>query len=172
MRKYKFSIVEMRGLHGGPSTWEQSTTTHFNASRRWREVALRIRRDMVCECCGHTFFTTFPLVVDSTVDKGVSTVDSAHLLAVLERHLQHRIRCPRCGSQQQEVRRQVRQRNAHHSLIGLTTIGGNLLGAALLSFTGYALAGTIGLAVGLGLSIVLLIRLTRWMLNQLLASDL
>lgn len=172
MRKYKFSIVEMRGLHGGSSPWEKGTATRFSASGRWREVAIRIRRDIHCECCGHPFSIAFPLVMDSIVDKGVSTLDSARLLAALERHLQSHIRCPRCGASQQKTRQQARQRNTRHSLIGLSTIGGNLLGAAILSLAGYALAGKLGLAVGLGLSIVLLIRLTRWMLNQLLDSDL
>ena len=172
MRKYGYSIIGMRGLHGGQSPWEQGRTTQFNASGRWREVSLRIRRDITCETCGHAFATTFPVVMDSTVDKGVSTLDTARMVAILERDLRRRINCPECGNVQQQVRRQIIQKNTRHSFIGITAIGANVIGAATLSIFGYALAGGWGLALGLGLSIALLLKVTRWMLSKLLETDL
>jgi ribosomal protein L37AE/L43A len=172
MRKHRFSIVEMHGLHSGQSSWEQGRTMQFSASGRWREVSLRIRRDIVCEVCGHTFAKTFPVVLDSTIEKGISTLDTARMVAVLERELRRRTSCPRCGKPQHQVRRQVIQRNTRHSIIGATAIGANVLGAVLLTTFGYALAGGWGLALGLVLSFVLLIKLVRWMLSELLESDL
>ena len=172
MRKYGFSIVDMRGLHGGPSSWKQGQTTQFNASGRWREVSLRIRRDIKCEVCGHNFATASSVVLDSTVDKGISTVDTARMVAVLERELRRRINCPQCGKPQRLVRRKVIQRNTRHGIIGITAMGANVLGAITLSMFGYALAGGWGLIIGLGLSIALFLKLTRWMLTKLLESDL
>ena len=172
MRRYRFSIVDMRGLQGGLSSWKQGRTTQFNASGRWREVSLRIRRDIVCEVCGHNFAITSSVVMDSTVEKGISTVDSARMVAVLERELRRRINCPRCGTPQRQTRRKVIRRNNRHGMIGITAIGGNVLGAITLSSFGYALAGGWGLIVGLSLSIALFIKLTRWMLGKLLESDL
>ncbi len=172
MRKYRFSIVGMRGLQGGLSSWKQGRTTQFNASGRWREVSLRIHRDIVCEVCGHTFATTSSVVIDSTVEKGISTVDTARMVAMLERELRRRISCLQCGNIQRQVRRKMIRRNNRHGLIGITAIGGNVLGAIILSTFGYALAGGWGLLVGLGLSIALFIKLTRWMLSKLLESDL
>lgn len=172
MRKYRFSIVEMRGVHSGLSSWNQGHTTQFNASGQWKEVSLRIRRDIECEVCGHRFSTALSTVLDSTVDKGVSTVDTARITAVLERELRRRISCPQCGNLQQQVRRNIIRRNTRHGFIGIAAISGNVLAAILLSLLGYALAGGWGLAIGLGLSIALVLKLTRWMLSKLLESDL
>ena len=172
MRKRGFSILEMRGLRGGQSAWEGGRGMQFNPSGRWREVAMRIRRDITCEVCGHPFATAFSVVVDSAVEKGVSVLDTRHMTALLERELRRRIRCPQCGQPQRQVRRMMIRRNTRHSIIGVTAIGANLLGAATLSTGGYALAGGWGLVVGLGLSVVLFLKLTRWMLSKLLESDL
>lgn len=172
MRKHGFSIVEIRALRGGQSSWEQGRGVQFIASRRWREIAMRIRRDIKCEVCGHTFDTTFPVVMDSVIEKGASTVDIARMVAVLERELRRRISCPQCGQPQRQVRRTIIRRNTRHNIIGVTAIGANLVRAATLSTFGYALAGGWGLTLGLGLSIALLIALTRWMLAKLLESDL
>jgi hypothetical protein len=54
----------------------------------------------------------------------------------------------------------------------MTAIGANVIGAITLSTLGYAVAGGWGLIVGLGLSIALVLKLTRWMLSKLLESDL
>ena len=172
MRKYRFSIVSMRGLHGGASPWNQGRPTQFSASGRWREVSLRIRRDIECEVCGHNFATAFSTVLDSAVEKGVSTLDTGRMVAVLERELRRRISCPRCGNPQRQVRRKIIQRNNRHSIIGIGAISVNVLTAIILSMFGYALAGVWGLIIGFGLAIALVLKLTRWMLSKLLESDL
>jgi ribosomal protein L37AE/L43A len=172
MRKYRFSIVSMRGLQDGLSPWNQGRPTQFNASGRWREVSLRIRRDIQCEVCGHNFTTAFSAVMDSVVEKGVSTLDTGRMVAVLERELRRRISCPRCGNMQRQVRQKIIQRNNRHGIIGIGTISANVLTAIALSMFGYALAGMWGLIIGFGVAIALVLKLTRWMLGKLLEYDL
>lgn len=172
MRKYRFSIVEMRGLHSGLSPWKEGHTTQFNPTGRWREVSLRIRRDIACEVCGHNFATAFSTVMDSIVEKGINALDTAKMTAVMERELRRRISCPRCGNIQRQVRQKVIRKNTRHGIIGIVALGANILGAVTLSVLGYAVAGGWGLVVGLGLSVALVLRLTRWMLSELLQSDL
>ncbi|MDF1512481.1 MAG: hypothetical protein P1S60_01600 [Anaerolineae bacterium] len=171
MRKYGFSIVGMRGLYDRQSSWEPAGPPQFSASRRWKAVSLHIRRDINCEMCGHAFVTTFPVTIDSIVDKGVSSLDSARMVVRLERELNRRIRCPKCGCPQNQVRQRLCRRNIRHGVVGLTAIATNILGAVALSVLGYTVAGGWGLAAGFGLSIALLLKVTRWMLGQLLEAD-
>jgi DNA-directed RNA polymerase subunit RPC12/RpoP len=172
MRKYRFTIINMRGMQSGLSSWKQGATPQFDASGQWKEISIHIRRDIVCEMCGHNFDINFTTMIDSAVEKGISTVDTGRMTAVLERELRRRIKCPRCGIIQQQVRRKILRRNARHNFIGMSAIGANVLGAILFSMCGYALAGRWGLITGLVLSLVMAVKLTRWMLATLLEFDL
>ena len=171
MRKYRFSILEIHGEHGGISPWKLGNATKFNPSGRWNEVSLRIARDIACEECSRNFKITFSVKMDSTINKGISTLDSARMVEVLERELRRRINCPHCGNPQRQVRRKIIRRNTRHGLIMLTAIGANVLGVITLSTGGYAVGGNWGLLIGLALSVALFLKLIRWMLSSILEAD-
>ncbi len=91
-----------------------------------------------------------------------------HLSHLLEKEVLRRVRCPHCGALQEKDRRSLRQRNVHHTLVGWVSIGGSILGSLFLIALGYFLAGGWGLVGGVALAIWLVIRLTQWMLVNLL----
>jgi hypothetical protein len=127
-----------------------------------------MRRDVICETCERSFNYTFDCLTGGTVSRGQRVFDTTALASALERQLRRRIHCPHCHAVQRNVRRTFVHRERRHSLVGLVTLGGTIMGATGLSTGGYALAGIWGLMMGLGLSVGLVLLLTRWMLIQLL----
>jgi ribosomal protein L37AE/L43A len=173
MKTHRFSIVNMESLGGGRASWESGGTVRaggltFDSAGRWREVALKMRRELICEACGREFAYTFRVIAGGTVSRGQRTLDPTALVATLEQQLRRRIHCPHCHALQRDVRRAFRRREVHHSLVGITAVGGTIVGAMGLSSGGYILAGELGLMAGLGLSVALVLVLTRWMLARLL----
>jgi ribosomal protein L37AE/L43A len=170
MKAHNFSIVKMETLGGGSATWGRGRTSGitFDSAGRWREVALEIQRNLVCEACGRDFDYTFQIIAGGTISRGQRTLDPAALVSKLEHQLRRRIRCPHCHALQRDVRHAFIRREIHHSLVGLTAVGGTVVGALGLSSGGYMLAGEWGLMAGLGLSVALVLTLTRWMLAHLL----
>jgi hypothetical protein len=156
MREYGFSIVGVQTAGSGAG--------------RLHDILLRIHRDVVCELCGQPFGYGFQVVVDGTVRRGRRTLDVAMVTPKVEHELRRRIRCPHCRAVQHRVRRVFVHREIHHGIVGLSALGGTLVGAATLSIGGYMLAGFMGLLIGLGLSIALVLTLTRWMLGELIDS--
>jgi len=129
-----------------------------------------MHREIVCEVCGRRFGYDFEVAVDSVVSRGRRTTDAAAITPRLEHELRRPIRCPHCQALQRTVRRLFVWREIRHSAVGLVALGGTAVGAVTLTSGGYLLAGFVGLTVGLGLSIVLVLRLTRWMLGELIDS--
>lgn len=172
MKTHHVSIVKMEPVSSGRASWDgggpQTGKPAFDSTGRWREVALQMQRDVICEQCGQDFDYTFRVIADGTVNRGQRTLDPAALVASLEHQLRRRVHCPHCHAVQHTVRRAFRRREMIHSLVGLTAVSGTIVGALGLSSGGYALAGEWGLMVGLGLSIALVLVLTRWMLARLL----
>jgi ribosomal protein L37AE/L43A len=174
MKTHRFSIVKMETVGGGRAAWTRSVAggLAFDSAGRWREVALRMRRDMVCEQCGREFGYTFQVLSGGTVSRGNRTLDPSSLVATLEQQLRRRVHCPFCDAPQRNVRRAYLKREFYHSLIGLTAVGGTIVGSMGLSAGGYMVAGGWGLVTGLGLSVALVLKLTRWMLARLLDNKL
>ena len=172
MKLYGFSMVGVRKpggsrSAGGPNDGARGAAS-FDAVGRWREVTYQMRRDIVCEACGHLFGYAFVVTADGTISRGQRTLDASMLTPMLERELRRRIKCPRCESRQRSVRRTFVRREAFHSLVGVTALGGTIMGAVGLTSGGYILAGGWGLYAGLALSLVLALVLTRWMLGELI----
>jgi len=157
MRLTGFSIRSMETVADAASTWRDTRqgTIGFDVSGRRREVALAIRRDLVCEVCAEPFGTTFRVVAENMVSRGQHIWDCAAVTSALERELRRRIRCPRCQAIQHRDSRAFRRREWRHSLVGLVAVVGSIIGSGALSSGGYVLAGGWGLAVGLDGSLLL-----------------
>jgi ribosomal protein L37AE/L43A len=170
MERYNFSIEDIKTVNSGGAPWESGTSgLSFDTTGRWREVGLRIRRDLVCEQCGERFSYTFQVIEQSLSQHGRSTSDYSELTRALEQQVRRKVRCPACGGVQQATRRAFLLRDARHNVVGAAAIGGSLLGALTLAGGGYALAGGWGLAMGSIASMVLMLRLVRWMLGKILS---
>jgi len=170
MRLHGFSIQSMETVTDAASTWGdmRHSTVGFDVSGRRREVALVMRRDLVCEVCAESFGITFRVAAECVVSRGQRVWDGAAVTPALECELRRRVRCPHCQAIQQGDRRAFRRREWRHSLVGLAALGGTIIGSGVLSSGGYVLAGSWGLAAGLVGSLFLVLTLTRWMLTQLL----
>lgn len=166
MKAYRFSITAMAS--GDPASVADGATALDRRARR-SEIALALRRDLTCEACGVSFHYTFRVIAGRTLSYGQSGADSDMVRAAVERQLQRRIRCPKCHAIQHQDRRAFLRQERAHGLIGLVTVLGTVMGAAVLSGGGYLFAGAWGLIVGLGGSVALTLALTRWMLARLLA---
>ena len=170
MEHYKFSIENIKTVNSGGAPWESGASgLSFDTSGRWREVALRIQRDLICEQCGESFSYTFQVIEQSLSQRGRSTSDYTELTRALEQQVRRRVRCPACGGIQRATRRALLYQDAQHNIAGMVAIGGSLLGALTLAGGGYALAGEWGLAIGSIASVVLMLTLVRWMLGKILS---
>ncbi len=163
MDRYDFSIVEVRPVGSA----QQARDGRSRGG--WREVELRMSRTMLCEQCGGTFSYTFVALEHVYGPRGQSTSNYAALTHAVEQQLRRRICCTACGAPQREIRQIFIRRDMHHNLVGLTAVGGSLLGALTLTGGGYALAGGWGLLAGSLASVVLMLALVRWMLAHLLS---
>jgi hypothetical protein len=172
MKIYRFSIANMESLGSGSAVWGGGARIpggpRFDAVGRWREVRLEVRRDILCEVCGRDFGYAFRIVAGGTVQRGQKTIDPVMVTPRLERELRRRVRCPHCRAVQRDVRRIFVRREARHTLVGVTALGGTVLGSIALSSGGYLVAGSAGLVAGLGLSFLFVLRLTLWMLGELI----
>ncbi len=170
MQCYHFSVVGMRTLGGGSSPWHSSADggMAFDASRRWREVALQVRREVTCEQCGAAFEYTFRVVEEGHVHRGHHLPAHDELTRALEHELRRSIRCPHCRALQRQTRQMFVRRERQHALIGGAAMGGGILGATACIFGGYALAGPWGLALGALAATGLVVKLTQWMLARIL----
>lgn len=170
MDRHRFSIVEMRTLSSGGAPWTRGADGElaFEAERRWREVALLVRRELSCERCGAAFDYTFVVVEQGHNHRGGRMATYTALEHALERQLRRRVHCPHCDAVQRRARQTLTRRARRHNLVGGAALGGSILGAVALILGGYALAGGWGLVLGGGLSAWLVLALTRWMLVQLL----
>ena len=170
MDRYGFSIVEMQALDSGSSPWAQGAggKVAFDSGGRWRHLALHIQREMMCEQCRESFAYTFQVVEEGGAHRGQHVLSVEALKRAVDRHLRHRIRCPHCQMIQQQPRRAFLRRDRRDSLIGVASIGGGLLGAGTCVMGGFALAGLWGLIVGAAAGTWLVIKLTQWMVAELL----
>jgi DNA-directed RNA polymerase subunit RPC12/RpoP len=170
MQRHRFSIVGMRTLGSGSSPWHNGAdgSIAFDASRRWREVALQVRREVTCEQCGEAFDYTFRVVEEGHVHRGQHAPAYEALTHALEHELRRSIRCPHCRTPQRQTRRAFMRRERRHALIGGVAMGGGILGTIVCIFGGYALAGMWGLALGAIAAIGLVVKLTQWMLARVM----
>ena len=173
MERYRFSIVEMRTLGSGSAPWARGFDGRmaFDNGGRWRQVALYVRRDLMCEQCGETFGYSFRVVAEGGTHQGRRAQAYEALTRAVQRQLRRRLRCPHCRAVQRERRRHFVRYDRRHSLIGSAAIGGGVLGSIGCVMGGYALAGGWGLALGAAAAVGLVIKLTEWMLVHLLEGD-
>lgn len=164
MKRHRFSIVEIETLRSGNTPGEVRTF----AGVRWREVALAMRRDLICEYCHAPFHYTFQVREESYGGGAQSTSDYAGLTRAVERELRRRVRCPDCHAIQHTARRAALQRERRHNLIGLAAIGGSMVSAVALASGGYIVAGGWGLAVGCVVAVGLMLKWVQWMLAEIL----
>lgn len=170
MQRYHFSIAGMRTLGGGSAPWHNGADGRlaFDASRRWREVALQVRREVTCEQCGEVFDYTFRVIEEGHVHRGREAPTYDALTRALEHQLRRPIHCPYCRAVQQETRQAFMRRDRQHALVGVAAMGGGILGTLACIFGGYALAGTWGLALGALAATGLVVKLTQWMLTRII----
>lgn len=169
MERYRFSIVTLRGLSNNSSPWQAGNGSQtFDSGGRWREVALVMRRDLTCEHCAEDFNYTFEVVEEGQSHRGRHTQSFTALTRALEKELQRAVHCPHCNRRQQEARKALRKREMKHNTVAVLTIGGGTLGSISLLSIGYMLFDVWGLLGGSVLAGALVLKLTSWMLAQLL----
>jgi hypothetical protein len=139
----------------GHSPWPWSRS---DPRATWTETHYTLRRDLVCEACGHRFGYSFEVDQVSRVHRAWRSTNG-RLRRELGRQLRRRIACPQCGARQQEPRRMLLQQGRAQTALSCGLVGIDFLLAAGLALLGGWLAGSAGLIAGLVVALVAVIAL-------------
>ena len=153
MERYGLRIIGRELRASGPAPWG-GRRTDYDAAASWRETRFTVRRNLICERCGHRFGYNFQVDQISRTHRAGNGTDGA-LAKEIHRQLRRRVRCPKCGHAQKKPRASLVGRERRHTLLACSTVLGSVVLAMVLAVVGGLLLGPAGILVGLIVALAL-----------------